>query len=97
MALALPGVVESSHFGTPDFRVRGKIFATLPPKMPARVVLKVAPAELDVLVSVDPETFKDVWGGRGVGVDLERVTRREMAELLEDAWKRVAPRPGKSR
>lgn len=29
LALALPGAVESSHIGGPDFRVNGKIFATL--------------------------------------------------------------------
>jgi len=29
LALALPEAVEGSHFGNPDFRIGGKIFATL--------------------------------------------------------------------
>jgi hypothetical protein len=34
IALALPEAVEGSHFGNPDFRVGGKIFATLSPGAP---------------------------------------------------------------
>ena len=29
LALAMPGAVEASHMGTPDFRINGRIFATL--------------------------------------------------------------------
>lgn len=32
LALGLPEAIESGHMGHPDFRVRGKIFATLGPK-----------------------------------------------------------------
>jgi hypothetical protein len=92
MALALPEAHESSHMGTPDFRVRNKIFATVPPATPGRVVLKMTPANLDALVRRDPATFQDVWGGRWVGVELARMTREELQELMADAWQLAAPK-----
>jgi len=50
LALALPETIESSHLSRPDFRVRNKIFATLPPDGQT-VVLRLAPADVDALVS----------------------------------------------
>jgi hypothetical protein len=92
LALALPGVIESSHQGTPDFRVNGKIFATLPPKHPGRVVLKVEPAELDFRARQDSAIYQDVWGGRWMGVELALITRAQLGELLQAAWE-LAARP----
>ena len=92
MALALPEAHESSHMGTPDFRVRNRIFATVPPTPPGRVVLKMAPANLDALVQRDSATFHDVWGGRWVGVELARITREELKEFMADAWQLAAPK-----
>ena len=48
LALALPEVVEKSHFGRADFRVGNKIFAALP--VPARGVVKLRPEQRDVMV-----------------------------------------------
>lgn len=45
-ALSLPEAAESSHHGTPDFRVRNKIFATLPPAGGA-VNVKCRPEDVD--------------------------------------------------
>ena len=50
MALSLPEVSESSHMGHPDFRVGGKIFATL---------------EQELFVQIDPAGFQPVKGGWG--------------------------------
>src|SRR3954471_14114404 len=91
LALALPGAVESSHFRRPDFRVRNKIFATLPPDRRA-VVLKSRRANLDALVSSDEATFWDEWRGRWLGVRLDRITRYALRELILDAWLIVAPK-----
>lgn len=91
LALGLPGAVESSHFRRPDFRVRNKIFATLPPD-PRTVVLKSRRANLDALVSSDGATFWDEWRGRWLGVRLDRVTIRALRDLVADAWRIVAPR-----
>lgn len=90
MALALPETHEGAHMGHADLRVRDKIFASLPSD-PAVATMKIAPVNLDVLVRSDPETFRDVWGGRWVEVRLASVTRDTLSDLLEDAWRMTAP------
>lgn len=91
LALGLPGAVENSHFKRPDFRVRNKIFATLPPDGHA-VVLKSRPANLDALVSSDGATFWDEWRGRWLGVRLDRISLPALRDLIADAWRVVAPK-----
>lgn len=77
--------------GHADLRVNDKIFASLP-NDPAIVSMKIAPANLDVLEHSDPETFRNVWGGRWVSVSLATVSRDTLRELLEDAWRMTAPK-----
>ena len=91
LALALPHTTESSHFAQPDFRVRNKIFATLPRAVDI-VCLKSTPANLDALVAADPETFSNEWRGRWLRVRLDRVTESMLQDLLLDAWSLVAPK-----
>lgn len=91
LALTLPQVYESSHFDRPDFRVRGKIFATLRSHARA-VILETTPANLDALVSADAATFWDEWRGRWVGVRLNRVSLPLLSDLLTDAWRLAAPK-----
>lgn len=82
--------------GHPDFRVGNKIFASLSQNARS-VAMKIAPENLDALVRSDPETFKDVWGGRWVGVNLDRVSRPVLREMLADAWALTAPKQGAKR
>jgi hypothetical protein len=91
LALELPETHEASHMGTPDLRVRGKIFATLP-AAGKTVNVKTTPLNLDALVQANATTYRDVWGGRWVGVDLARVTRTELRDLLLEAWTLAAPK-----
>ena len=91
LALALPEAHEGAHMGHADLRVRNKVFASLP-NDPGTVAIKMTPANLDALVASDRATFRDVWGGRWVGVDLSRVTTRTLRELLRDAWELTAPK-----
>ncbi len=91
IALALPETTESAHRGRPDLRVRNKILATLP-EDGSSVNLKITPLELDALVSFDPATFRDVWGGKWVGVALSRIDLEQLRELIVDAWRLTAPK-----
>jgi hypothetical protein len=91
MVLALPETTESSHMGHPDFRVRHKIFAGVPRSW-EWVNLKTTPENLDALVAADPETFRDAWGGRWVGVRLDRVRLPLLRQLVADAWRLAAPK-----
>lgn len=91
LARALPEAREGEHMGHPDFRVRNKIFATLSPDG-RWMNLRTTPVNLDALTRSDPETYRDVWGGRWLGVELGRVQRSGLRALLADAWALAAPK-----
>jgi hypothetical protein len=92
MALALPETDEGEHHGHPDFRVRGKIFATLRPDE-RRAVLRLGRLEQAALVKAAPMTFAKAWGATGwTSVELDSVESPEFRDLLTGAWRGVAPK-----
>lgn len=91
-ALALPEALEQDHHGMPSFRVRSKIFATVPD--PEHVRVMVDEGEIRAAAAEDPETFEEFWWGSRLAcvvVDLRRVDPVQLRELLTDAWRRKAP------
>jgi hypothetical protein len=94
IALKLPEAVEKSHMGHPDFRVSGKIFATLGYPDDGFGVVMVSPQDQDFLVRSDPKTFAPVrgaWGKAGsTMVSLKQAKSRAVASALESAWRRRA-------
>ena len=69
-ALALPGAVESSHMGHPDFRLPGaggtaRIFATLSAQAKGCGVLKLTLDQQASFISELPAVFEPVHGGWG--------------------------------
>lgn len=67
LVLALEGVEEGAHMGHPDFRLRGRIFASLMADG-ARATLKLSPDEQAALVHDAPATFAPAagaWGRQG--------------------------------
>jgi hypothetical protein len=65
MALSFDGAEESSHMGAPDFRVGGRIFATLAMQHLGYGNLMLSPALQKVLMAEAPEVFLPIPGGRG--------------------------------
>ena len=65
VACGMPGAVESAHMGNPDFRVGGRIFATLSGQARRRGVLKLTAEQQAEFVAELPEVFEPVQGGRG--------------------------------
>jgi hypothetical protein len=96
LALALPEALESAHMGHPDFRVRGKIFATLRSPGKGWAMVKLTPEQQDELVAAAPNIFKPVQGGWGrsgaTNVKLVAATKGITREALALAWRNVAPR-----
>jgi hypothetical protein len=93
IAAALPEVTESSHFEVVDFRVRNKIFATLPD--PAHMVVRIDPTEQAALLAEDDQTWsaEGYWGRMGwTKVRLATVDEAQLREIVLDAWRRVAPK-----
>ena len=68
LALSLPEATESAHMGHPDFRVKGKIFATLDYPEPGWGMVKLTPEQQAELVQAEPDVFEPcagAWGARG--------------------------------
>ena len=81
--------------GHPDFRVGGRIFATLWPDE-RRAVIVVGPEEQEMLVETKPAAFMPVpggWGRRGAtNVVLTRVDAATLRVAMTLAWRRRAPK-----
>jgi hypothetical protein len=93
IALSLPEAVEQDHFGNPSFRVRGRIFATVPDGTHLNVMID--PFDVDAVVRAEPESCAEIlWGKevRGVRVSLPKASPAMIEELLRVAWKRKAPK-----
>jgi hypothetical protein len=65
VACGMAGAVESAHMGNPDFRVGGRIFATLSGQARGRGVLKLTAEQQAEFVAELPEVFEPVQGGWG--------------------------------
>ena len=95
LALSLPEASESAHMGHPDFRVRGKIFATLWPNDDLGMV-KLTPAQQAQYIAAEPQVFvavKGGWGRRGcTNVRLGAATSDSAHGALVTAWRNVAPK-----
>jgi len=94
IALALPEVEEGPCYGTPGFRVRGKLFARIW-EDGETLVLKIDLDARELLLAADPEVFFLTDHYRGypyVLVRLPAVDPEQLRELLEDAWRLSAPK-----
>lgn len=93
IALSLPEAEEKSHFDKPDFRVRNKIFASLPPG--GKAVVKLTPEQQEIMCGAEPAIFQPVKGGWGrqgwTEVMLANADELTLTSALTTAWRNVAP------
>jgi hypothetical protein len=91
LALALEGVVEGEHMNHPDFRVGGRIFATLQPGLKKGMV-SLSPEEQARFMDDAPKTFEPAAGAWGRGgstlVNLAAADQEVVGEALTLAWQR---------
>ena len=96
MALSLPEVVEGSHMGHADFRVGGKIFATLGYPSDRFAVVMLSPRDHDLITRDHPNSFAPAagsWGASGsTTILLREASKRAVAAALEAAWRKRAPK-----
>ncbi|MGI8753918.1 MAG: MmcQ/YjbR family DNA-binding protein [Acidimicrobiales bacterium] len=93
LALALPETTETAHHGMMSFRIRGKIFATVPDVRNVRAM--VDDEETRALAASEPGVYTEwYWGKRlaCVQIELASVTSEALREVLVDAWRRKAPK-----
>ena len=98
IALSLPGAAEQAHMGHPDFRVGGKIFATLGYPDADWGMVKLTPEQQAAFVDAEPRVFRPLSGGWGrhgaTGVSLRAARVRTLRPALATAWRNLA-RPEK--
>jgi hypothetical protein len=96
IALGLAGAIEASHMGHPDFRVNGRIFATIhePPKTG---MVKLTPEQQQGFVREDPAAFAPAagaWGRQGcTRVQFRDADEQLAGEALTLAWQNAVNKP----
>jgi len=95
MALKLEGAVEAKHMNHPDFRVGGKIFATLGYPNAGFAMVQLTPEQQELFVRTEPKTFRPVpggWGFKGsTHVLLRTAKKTAVREALATAHSNRAP------
>jgi hypothetical protein len=90
LALSFPDSEERAHHHHPDFRVNGKIFATLGYPDETRAMVNLTPEQQDEFVHDEPDVFFPVngaWGRKGAtNVRLPKARKAVMQRALEAAW-----------
>jgi hypothetical protein len=96
ISLTMPEATEGSHFGNADFRVDGKIFATLALEKEGFGVLLLSPEQQAGMVEDAPGVFSPVTGGWGrkgaTRVRLASVPSAILEAALRTAWRKRAPK-----
>lgn len=91
IALSLEGADESSHMGQPDFRVDGRIFATLAAQKQGYGNLMLSPEQQALFVEELPEVFLPIPGGWGrmgaTHIVLAKASTDVLSGALETAWR----------
>lgn len=94
IATALPGTEESTSYGTPALKVRGKLLARQRDDPEGRVVLVCEPSEKAALLAGGDPAFSTTPhydGYAAILVDLELIDEDQLRELLTEAWRSKAP------
>jgi hypothetical protein len=95
IALSFPGAEERSHMNHPDFRVGGRIFATLGSPDADWGMVSLMPEQQEDFIQLASEAFKPAAGAWGRGgstlVKLDAVPFDLLETALSAAWRRRAP------
>lgn len=94
LARTLPGCEESRSYGTPSLKVKGRFMARLRTEAEGGLAIRCDLVERHMLMQADPDTFylTDHYVDYPmVLVDLTRVRWDAMPQILEQAWRAVAP------
>jgi hypothetical protein len=95
IALSFPNAEQRSHMRHPDFRVGGKIFATLGYPDKGCGMVKLTPEQQAELTHDEPEMFvaaAGAWGRKGSAiVQLKTTSKAVLQRALAAAWRNIAP------
>ncbi len=90
IALSFDGAEESAHMGAADFRVGGRIFATLAHAAQGYGNLMLTPEAQHILIATQPDAYLPVAGGWGrmgsTHIRLDMADEETLTEGLRIAW-----------
>ena len=96
IALSFPETAEQEHMSHPDFRVRGKIFATLGYPDDSFGMVKLTPEQQHDFIKSEPNVFapsKGAWGrGGSTVVKLKAAKKPLLRAVMAAAWRNAAPK-----
>jgi hypothetical protein len=96
LALGLPEAVEGAHMGHADFRVGGRIFATIGAPDESFGAVMLTPEQQQAFVETYPRAFVPVKGGWGLkgatNVILSAASEKTLRPALAAAWRNKAPK-----
>jgi len=99
IAISLEGAEEGSHMGAADFRVGGRIFATLASQSQGYGNLMLTPEQQSAFVEELPDVFVPIAGGWGrmgmTHIRLAAANEDLLAGALRTAWKLRIEKNGK--
>jgi len=91
IALSMEGAQEGSHMGVPDFRVEGRIFATLASEHQGYGNLILTPEQQAEFVAEMPHVFLPIPGGWGrmgaTHIRLAAASEEVLEGAVRTAWK----------
>jgi len=92
-ALSVPGAIESTHMNHPDFRVNGKIFASLGYPDEGWGMVKLTPEQQRAFIDEASEMFAPcagAWGKSGAtSIHLALVGQRILGKALRAAAQNI--------
>jgi hypothetical protein len=94
IALKLPGVEASTSYGTPSLKVKGKILSRLRTEAEGALALRCDFLDRQILLQADPDAFfltDHYLNYPMILVRLNKVRRSSLPDLIERAWRTVAP------
>ena len=101
IALSFPDTVEASHMNHPDFRAKGKIFATLHYPDDGWAMVKLPPDQQQVFIESDPKVFVPVngaWGRQGATNVLLKAAKEDTVRgALTFAWQSASQKKSRKK
>jgi hypothetical protein len=92
--MKLPGVEESTSYGTPALKVKGRFMCRLRTEAEGALALCCDFVDRQILLQADPNVFfvtDHYLNYPMILVRLDKVRRSVLPELLERAWRMAAP------
>jgi hypothetical protein len=94
IALKLPGVEESTSYGTPALKVKGRLICRLRTEAEGALALRCDFVDRQMLLQANPKVFfvtDHYLNYPMILIRLDKIRRSVLPDLLQRAWRMAAP------